>query len=280
MSDFSEPISPEQFVSNQVRKITTLSLEERSGEALKLALELLDQYGEYPLVHRCIAKVYQRMDQTEVALKHHDLADQLSEAFFKKSNPLIVPIRPDSSDIEKDPSPVFSDTLEIQKEEPKEELKKEPSPKKKELSALALSQKFDEKELNQLREQLLETTRNDVLKAAIEDVEHIPVIKLSKNSLFPKETAIVLQPQPVLQQANPLAPPIQGELKSFTEARPEEKYSEMFPWIPRNLTLKQAICLFRETYVQQVFLENQKDIDKTARILGISRENLEFLLGI
>lgn len=293
MNEFpeTEEITPEQFVSLQVRQITTLSLAERSSEALKLALDLVDKYNQFPLAHRCIAKVYQRMDQIEVAIKHHEIADQLSEEFFKKYNPIITPEANKKISCSLEEKATSAKQIEAtSKTEAPPSMQEKPSKKaakrKKKRSKLAPS--FNENELLALRDQLLETTKKDVLKQGKTEIDPIPTIKikpLAKNLAISEEEQKQNREQFFLSekqsQTKNTPPPKPQEIEgTLTHSQNPTISHPHNITIPPNLNLKQATCLFRETYIQKVYLANHQNLEKTAEILGVSVENIAFVLGL
>lgn len=245
MSPYQEPLSPEQFISTQVRQITALSLSERSGEALKLALELVEQYQNYPLVHRCIAKVYQRMDQLEVATKHHEIADRLSEEFFRNSNPLIAPKENDPGTAPKPPKTEKNKTSKKNSTKPS----------------------FNEQELLELRQQLIESTQEDVLKTTTRDIDPIPVIKLADPPTRKSEFVFSAKESGVTQEAP-------------TTTEQPSHFQGITLSIPTSLPLKYAVVVFREIYAREVYQRCNQDLEGASKVLGISRENLAFLLGL
>ncbi|MEK7486075.1 MAG: hypothetical protein AABZ60_17265 [Planctomycetota bacterium] len=272
MSEFQEPVSPEQFITTQVRQITVLSLSERSGEALKLALELVEQYHNYPLVHRCIAKVYQRMEQIEVATRHHDIADRLSEEFFRDSNPLIAPQEGTST-------PLKNTTASQEKQHslpPKPEKQKA----KKNTSA---KPSFNEKELLALRQQLIENTQEDVFKVSNCEIEPIPIVKLNVQSTSvadPQkqiELTSVLEPSSKKQEI-PL--PVKAVSNSHQESVDPLLLKSITISLPSPLPLKYAMSVFREMYASQIYQLCNQNIEHASQLLGISPENLTFLLGL
>jgi tetratricopeptide (TPR) repeat protein len=264
--DHQKHLPPEQIVSDQVRKITDLSLSDQPHQALKRALELVQHYGNYALVHRCLAKVYQRMDQREEAIKHHEIADELSRQIFRDYNPHL------------NPSPQTPPSSQIPTK--KTLLPPPPSP---------LLPGFDHKWLRSLEQHLIESTKEEFEnKKKNHEIEYIPTIKIGA-TLPPQAPSSLSNSSNLISSEKPLFSMPQEKDCSLSNSQllpsspltlhPPLKTAPSFSFtLPPHLTLKQALCLFREAYIQQVYSACDRDLEKAAQQLQITPETLSFVL--